>query len=73
MTEALVESGEKSCGVRLIYFKRGYPPHDVEVLEVRPKVLWDEIVAQSNDQSSGVLQDLSSFRQPEDIELGSVT
>ena len=55
MTEALVESGEKSCGVRLIYFKRGYPPHDAEVLEVRPKVLWNEIVAQSNDKSSGVL------------------
>ena len=55
MTETLLESGEETRGVQQAYFERGYPSHGAEVLEVRSKVLRNEIVAQSNDKSSGVL------------------
>ena len=55
MTETLLENGEETCGVQQTYFERGYPSHGAEVSEVRSKVLRNEVVAQSDDKSSGVL------------------
>lgn len=72
MTEALVESGEETRGVQSGYLEGGYRSHGTEVLEIRSQVPRNEIKAQSDDEPSGVLQDLSSLCQPKVIELGAV-
>jgi len=51
--------------------EKGHPLHGTEVLEVGSKVLWNNAVAQSNDES-GVLQDLSMIYATKAVESSSV-